>query len=56
MQTIRCIRFDENEDETIAGIELRLPAGNSNGTVDGIQYFKCIDNYGMFCNINRLNV
>jgi len=38
-------QFQEGE---WVGIELDMPTGKNNGTVQGIQYFSCGDRYGMF--------
>lgn len=37
-----------------AGIELNCPEGKHNGTVEGVTYFRCPDNHGIFAPINRV--
>ncbi|KAH3664321.1 hypothetical protein WICMUC_005849 [Wickerhamomyces mucosus] len=37
------------------GLELNIPMGKNNGSINGIQYFQCLDNYGIFTRINTLD-
>jgi dynactin 1 len=39
-----------------AGIELSLPHGKNNGTVQGIKYFTCPPNHGVFVKPSQVNV
>lgn len=38
------------------GVELDIPDGKNNGTVNGVRYFECADRYGKFykANVPRL--
>ena len=36
------------------GVVLDEPLGKNNGTVQGRQYFQCLDNYGIFVRANSL--
>lgn len=36
-------------DGVWVGIILEEPKGKNNGTVKGIKYFTCAENYGIFC-------
>uniref|UniRef100_T1J9Y0 Uncharacterized protein n=1 Tax=Strigamia maritima TaxID=126957 RepID=T1J9Y0_STRMM len=37
-----------------AGIELDTPEGKNDGSVKGVLYFKCAENYGIFAPINKI--
>eukprot|EP01084_Bolivina_argentea_P166325 288779_1 len=36
------------------GIQLEDPKGKNNGCIDGVQYFQCQNNYGLFVQSNRI--
>lgn len=38
------------------GVELSEPNGKNNGTVQGIEYFQCKPNYGVFVRISQIKV
>jgi hypothetical protein len=44
--------YDRNE--TLAGVELKLPYGNCDGSYKGNRYFECQKNYGIFIPIKDL--
>lgn len=43
-------------DGTWLGIELRLPKGKNDGTVQGKNYFACRPGYGLLVRPNRVTV
>lgn len=46
--TVRYIGKIKGKEGDWVGIELDTPNGKHNGTVDGISYFECNDNHGIF--------
>lgn len=50
--------YNETEFNTLfnmwAGVELDEPTGKNNGTIDGIEYFKCPDKHGLFTQLSKL--
>ena len=38
------------------GVELLDPRGKNNGSVNGKEYFKCADNYGLFLRSGQIQV
>jgi hypothetical protein len=45
---VRFIGFTSFAPGYWLGIELLTPTGKNNGSVHGVSYFKCMDNYGIF--------
>lgn len=45
---VRFVGETHFQDGEWIGVELEMPTGKNNGTVQGIQYFSCGDRYGMF--------
>ncbi len=38
------------------GVQLELPVGKNDGSVDGVRYFYCPQNYGVFVRTDVLEV
>ncbi|XP_076061206.1 CAP-Gly domain-containing linker protein 3-like isoform X2 [Oratosquilla oratoria] len=53
--TLRYVGTTEFAVGLWAGVELETPHGRNNGSVKGVLYFRCPDNYGMFVPVNRLS-
>lgn len=52
--TIRYIGPVEGRAEEWVGIELDEPRGSNNGTVNGLRYFYCRENHGLFVKYQKL--
>ncbi|XP_064108829.1 CAP-Gly domain-containing linker protein 3-like isoform X2 [Macrobrachium nipponense] len=52
--TLRFVGSTEFATGLWAGVELETPSGRHNGTVKGVMYFRCANNYGIFVPVNRL--
>jgi len=54
--TIRYIGYVEGREEEWVGIELDEPRGSNDGEVDGIRYFDCEENHGLFVKYQKLTM
>jgi len=45
---------DLSSTDIYVGVELSKPEGKNNGSVKGVEYFKCGDNYGVFVSVDRV--
>jgi dynactin 1 len=45
---VRFVGTTEFQEGEWVGVEMDMPTGKNNGTVQGVQYFECRDRYGMF--------
>nr|XP_027206746.1 CAP-Gly domain-containing linker protein 4-like [Penaeus vannamei] len=52
--TLRFVGATEFSTGLWAGVELETQSGRHNGTVKGVMYFRCANNYGVFVPVNRL--
>ncbi|XP_037786153.1 CAP-Gly domain-containing linker protein 3-like [Penaeus monodon] len=52
--TLRFVGATEFATGLWAGVELETQSGRHNGTVKGVMYFRCANNYGVFVPVNRL--
>lgn len=53
---VRFIGFTSFAPGYWLGIELLAPLGKNNGSVHGVSYFKCMDNYGIFTRAKLVTV
>ena len=53
---VRFIGFTSFAPGYWLGIELLTPTGKNNGSVHGVSYFKCMDNYGIFTRAKLVTV
>ncbi|ELQ74498.1 Cytoskeleton-associated protein [Trachipleistophora hominis] len=54
MGTIRYIGTVKGDEGEYVGIELDIPKGKNDGSIDGTKYFTCKNNHGLFVPIDKL--
>jgi dynactin 1 len=45
---VRYVGTTQFQEGEWVGVEMDMPVGKNNGTVQGVQYFECRERYGMF--------